>query len=145
MSGNDTSSVAIDPEVALEIVDETIRTGNRVRWIQSELASPAFFDVEPLPNVVQVVFNKQHPVHSHFWQVMHPDADNENLSAEDLAERLERAAMAFRVLIYSWARYEEEQTDRDLRRVRNARIEWGKYAEDFFDNDDDSPPPTDLV
>ena len=76
---------------------------------------------------------------------MHPDADNENLSAEDLAERLERAAMAFRVLIYSWARYEEEQTDRDLRRVRNARIEWGKYAEDFFDNDDDSPPPTDLV
>ena len=135
----------IDPEVALEIVDETIRTGNRVRWIQSELASPAFFDVEPLPNVVQVVFNKQHPVHSHFWEVMHPDADNENLSAEDLAERLERAAMAFRVLIYSWARYEEEQTDKDLRRVRNARIEWGKYAEDFFDNDDDSPPPTDLV
>lgn len=135
----------MDPEVALETVDETIRTGNRVRWIQSELASPAFFDVEPLPNVVQVVFNKQHPVHSHFWEVMHPDADSEDLSSEDLAERLERAAMAFRVLIYSWARYEEEQTERELRRVRNARIEWGKYAEDFFDVDDDTPTPTNLV
>lgn len=135
----------MDPEAALETVDETIRTGNRVRWIQSELSSPAFFDVEPLPNVVQVVFNKQHPVHSHFWEVMHPDADSQELSAEDLFERLERAAMAFRVLIYSWARYEEEQTERALRRVRDARIEWGKYAEDFFDVDDDSPPPTDLV
>ena len=77
---------------------------------------------------------------------MHPDQDSEEeLSAEDLQERLERAAMAFRVLIYSWARYEEEQTERALRAVRNARIEWGKYAEDFFDVDDDSPTPTDLV
>lgn len=135
----------MDAEAALEAVDETIRAGSRVRWIQSELNSPAFFDVEPLPNVVQVVFNKQHPVNSHFWEVMHPDTDSEELSAEDLAERLERAAMAFRVLIYSWARYEEEQTERELRRVRNARVEWGKYAEDFFDTDDDTPPPTDLV
>ena len=136
----------MDPDAALEAVHETIKTGNRVRWIQSELNSPAFFDVEPLPNVVQVVFNKQHPVHSHFWEVMHPDTESEEeLSAEDLQERLERAAMAFRVLIYSWARYEEEQTERALRVVRNARIEWGKYAEDFFDVDDDSPTPTDLV
>ena len=135
----------MDHETALATVDETIRTRSRVRWIQSELNSPAFFGVEPLPNVVQVVFNKQHPVHSHFWEVMHPDVDAEDPSAEDLAERLERAAMAFRVLIYSWARYEEEQTDRELKRVRNARIEWDKYAEDFFDIDDDEPPPTDLV
>ena len=141
-----TNKHQMDPDDALEAVDETIRRGNRVRWIQSELSSPAFFDVEPLPNVVQVVLNKQHPVHSHFWEVMHPDTDNHvELSADDLQERLERAAMAFRVLIYSWARYEEEQTERELRRVRNARIEWGKYAEDFFDVDDDSPPPTDLV
>ena len=136
----------MDAEAALDKVDETMRTGNRVRWIQSELNSPAFFDVEPLPNVVQVVFNKQHPVHTHFWEVMHPDQDGEEeLSADELQERLERAAMAFRVLIYSWARYEEEQTERALRAVRNARIEWGKYAEDFFDVDDDSPTPTDLV
>ena len=143
-----TSKHQMDPDAALETVDETIRTGSRVRWIQSELNSPAFFDVEPLPNVVQVVFNKQHPVHSHFWEVMHPEADadgEEEPSVDDLQERLERAAMAFRVLIYSWARYEEEQTERELRRVRNARIEWGKYAEDFFDVDDDSPTPTDLV
>lgn len=135
----------MDPQAAIEAVDETIRSGNRVRWIQSELSSPAFFDVEPLPSVVQVVLNKEHPVHSHFWEVMHPDLETGEVSVEELAERLGRAAMAFRILIYSWARYEEEQTDKELRRVRNSRIEWGKYAEDFFDVDDDTPDPTDLV
>ena len=140
-----TTKHQMDPQAALEAVDETIRTGNRVRWIQAEISSPTFFDVEPLPNVVQVVLNKKHPVHSHFWEVMHPESDVRELSVDDLVERLDRAAMAFRILIYSWARYEEEQTDKELRRVRNTRIEWGKYAEDFFDVDDDSPDPTDLV
>ena len=31
------------------------------------------------------------------------------------------------------------------RQVRDARVEWGKYAEEFFDEEDDSIPPTDLV
>ena len=53
--------------------------------------------------------------------------------------------MAFRVLIYSWARFEEEQTERERRGVRNARFEWGKYAEEFFEEDDDEPPPTDFA
>ena len=135
----------LDPDDALHRVDETIRSGSRVRWIQSAQQSPAFFDVEPLPNVVQVVFNTDHPVHSHLWEVMHPTI-GEDVTSEELEERLARAAMAFRILIYSWARFEEEQqAERVKREVRNARIEWGKYAEDFFDEDDDSPQPTDLI
>ena len=134
----------LDREDALQRVDETIRTGSLVRWIQSEQQSPAFFDVEPLPSVIQVALNTNHPVHSHLWEVMHPNISNET-TPDELQEGLERAAMAFRVLIYSWARFEEEQTERDRRGVRNARFEWGKYAEEFFDEDDDEPSPTDLV
>ena len=128
---------------ALQEIDETIRAGNRVRWIQSAQSSPAFFDVESLPNVIQVALNTHHPVHSHLYDVIHPDV--EHMSDDEVRERLAHAAAAFRILIYSWARYEEEQTERDRRRVRDARLEWGKYAEEFFDEDDDSVPPTDLV
>ena len=134
----------LDRDDALQRVDETIRSGSLVRWIQSEQQSPAFFDVEPLPNVVQVAFNTNHPVHSHLWAIMHPDLA-EDATPEEIQERLEKAAMAFRVLIYSWARFEEEQTERNRRVVRNSRYEWGKYAEEFFDDDDDTPPPTDLM
>ena len=114
-----------------------------MRWIRSAQSSPAFFDIEALPNVLQVALNTKHPVHSHLYDIMHPDVDE--LTEDEVRERLARAAAAFRILIYSWARYEDEQTDRDQRQVRNARMEWGKYVEEFFDEDDDSIPPTDLV
>lgn len=133
----------LDRTDALQRIDETIRVGSRVRWIQSAQSSPAFFDVESLPNVVQVALNTDHPVHSDLYDIMHPDV--EDMTEDEVRERLARAAAAFRILIYSWARYEDEQTEKLRRQVRNARIEWGKYAEEFFDEDDDSVPPTDLV
>ena len=132
-----------DEDDALQRVAETIEAQSRVRWIQSSQASPAFFDVEPLPGVIQVALNTNHPVHSHLYDLMHPDV--EEMTEDEIRERLAKAAAAFRILVYSWARFEEEQTDADKRRTRNARMEWGKYAEEFFDEDDGSIPPTDLV
>ena len=133
----------LDRVDALRRIDETIKAGNRVRWIQSSQSSAAFFDVEPLPNVMQVVLNTNHPVHGHLYEVMHPDI--EDMTEDEVRERLAKSAAAFRILIYSWARYEEEQNERNRRRVRDARVEWGKYAEEFFDDDDGSVAPTDLV
>ena len=133
----------LDRVDALRRIDETIKAGNRVRWIQSSQSSAAFFDVEPLPNVIQVVLNTNHPVFGHLYDVMHPDV--EDMAENEVRERLAKSAAAFRILIYSWARYEEEQNERNRRRVRDARVEWGKYAEEFFDDDDGSVPPTDLV
>ncbi len=132
-----------DRSDARQRVDETIEAGSRVRWIQSAQSSPAFFDVEPLPNVIQVALNTNHPVHSHLFDIMNPDTDE--LTEDEVRERLARASAAFRILVYSWARYEEEQTDRAQRQVRDARFQWGKYAEEFFDEDDGSIVPTDLV
>ena len=132
-----------DQHDALQQIDETIKVGSRVRWIQSSQANAAFFDVESLPNVIQVVLNTDHPVHSYLWEIMHPDIDE--MAEDEVRERLAKSAAAFRILIYSWARFEDEQSERDRRRVRDARVEWGKYAEEFFDEDDDSIPPTDLL
>ena len=120
---------------ALRAIDETIRARSVVRWIQSRQNSPAFFDVESLPSVIQVALNSGHPVHEHLYEVMHPDLDD--MDEDEVRERLAKSAAAFRVLLYAWARYEEEQVGREKRKVRDARVEWGKYAEEFFDEDDD--------
>jgi len=125
-----------DRQDALERILETSKTGNRVRWIRSALNSPAFFEVEPLPNVIQVALNENHPVHDHLYEMIHAEFDD--LDEDGLRDQLGRGAAAFRILIYSWARYEEEQTARHRRAVRDARLEWGKYAEEFFDEDDGS-------
>ena len=133
----------MDKDDAQRRVMETREQGNRVRWVESSQSGPAFFEVEPLPSVLQVVFNTNHPVHSYLYHLLDPEI--EELSEEELRERLSKAYAAFRILIYSWARYEEEQSERNRRNTRDARLEWGKYAEEFFDEEDGSIPPTDLV
>ena len=125
----------LDEQDALQRIDESLRARSRVRWIQSSQASPAFFDVEPLPGIIQVSLNTSHPVHSHLWDLMHPGIDD--LAEDELRARLRETAAAFRILIYAWARYEEEQVNGNRRRVRNSRVEWGKYADEFFDESDE--------
>ena len=133
----------LERDDALRRIDETIRSGNVVRWIQSRQNSAAFFDVEPLPGVIQVALNVAHPVYGHLYEIMHPDVDE--MDEDEVRDRLAKAAAAFRILLYSWARYEEEQVGKDQRQVRDARVEWGKYAEEFFEEGDDSTGSSDLV
>ena len=57
----------LDQVMPCKRIDETIRAGSRVRWIQSAQSSAAFFDVESLPNVIQVALNTGHPVHSYLY------------------------------------------------------------------------------
>ena len=128
---------------ALWRIEERLRLGNRVEWIETTQNNAAFFDIESLPNVIQVALNTKHPVHRYLFDIMHSNV--ENLPEHEVRLRLAQAAAAFRILLYAWARYEEEQTDRAQRAIRNARVEWGQYAEEFFDEDDDSISPTDLV
>ena len=127
---------------ALRRIDETIKSGNVVRWIQSRQNSAAFFDVEPLPGVIQVALNVAHPVYGHLYEIMHPDMDE--MDEGEVRDRLAKAAAAFRILLYSWARYEEEQVGKEKRQVRDARVEWGKYAEEFFEEEDESTGSTDF-
>lgn len=130
-----------DEQTAREMVEVT--KDNKVRWIVSSQSSPAFFEVDTLPDVIQVVLNDTHPVFSHLYDLIHLDSDG--LSENDMKKRLAKATAAFQILIYSWARYEDEQTDREKRKVQSTRIEWGKYAAEFFDEDDGSPRPVDLI
>ena len=136
----------LDEEDALKRIDETIREDSRVRWIQSRQDNPGFFSVEALPNVIQVALNTNHPVYHHLYDIMHSPV--EELNEDKLQERLAKAAAAFRILLYSWGRYEEEQSEKNRRRIQDVRWEWGKYAQEFFDEDEDEDdliPPVDLV
>ena len=107
---------------ALIEIEETIMRGHHVRWILAAQESPSFFDVELLPSILQIALNVNHPVHEHLYEVMHPEV--ENMDEAELRERLAKSAAAFRLLLYAWGRYEDEQPDRERRIVRNTRYEW---------------------
>ena len=128
-----------DEKDALQRVMETVEANHRVRWITSHQDdSDAFFSVESYGGVMQVVLNTAHPVHEHLYEVLHPDFSDEN--EVNLENRIEDAAAAFRLLIYSWARYESELTGNDKKMARRSRTQWGIYADEFFEEDDGTPP-----
>ena len=80
---------------------ETVDKGNRVSWILSaQPGIPAFFNVEPLPNKLQVAFNNQTPrpsVSLQIYRIQPLKACQKKTSRSALS----KAAAAFRILIYS--------------------------------------------
>ncbi|MEZ0071642.1 ATP-binding protein [Planotetraspora sp. GP83] len=124
------------PVDAERIIAETKANNRHVQLLTSRNPdSPAFFNVEFIPGVLQVSLNMDHPAYSDLIAVL--DQDIENASKEELADRLVNAADAFKLLLLSWARYEDEQPERPRARAKQMRQDWGRIAREFLAPDDD--------
>jgi hypothetical protein len=59
----------------------------------------------------------------------------EDANEAELRQRLTRATETFKLLIFSWARMEDEIPSKKARRViADARSDWGRYARDFIED-----------
>ncbi|AOS90770.1 ATP-binding protein [Mycobacterium intracellulare subsp. chimaera] len=126
----------VEREDARSLVDEAIEHNWKVRWLSAHSDSPAFFSIDLMAGMLQVNFNMNHPVHNELMAVI--DDVPEAADADELRERLRRAANTFRLLLFSWARYEDESpSDRLRQRIVEARQDWGRYARDFLDTEAD--------
>lgn len=123
---------------AKRIIEETMAQHRHVRLLTSRNPdSPAFFNVEFIPGMLQVALNMDHPVYDDLVSVL--DSDMEDASRSELADRLERAAGAFKLLLFSWARFEDElpEGSKTKDRVKKLRQDWGRLASEFFTADDE--------
>ncbi|MET8033249.1 ATP-binding protein [Streptomyces sp. NPDC005345] len=119
------------PVDARRITEETMSQGKHVRLITSRNPdSPSFFNVEYIPGVLQVALNMDHAVYSDLIAVL--DSDIEGATREQLAERLASAASAFKLLLFSWARFEDEQPELPRKRAKQMRQDWGRIASEFL-------------
>ncbi|WP_395295266.1 ATP-binding protein [Kitasatospora hibisci] len=129
------------PADAQRIIEETMSQGKHVRLLTSRNPdSPAFFNVEYIPNMLQVALNMDHPVYNDLIAVL--DGDIDGASREELAERLALAANAFKLILISWARFEDEQPEKPRERAKRMRQDWGRIASEFLgasdaDDEDD--------
>ncbi|MFY1677384.1 ATP-binding protein [Streptomyces sp. WMMC905] len=122
---------------AKRIIEETTAQHRHVRLLTSRNPdSPAFFNIEFIPGMLQVALNMDHPVYRDLVAVL--DNDIEGASRDELADRLERAASAFKLLLFSWARFEDElpEDSKTKDRVKKMRQDWGRLASEFFTSDD---------
>ncbi len=96
------------------------------------------FNVEMKGNVTEITFNRKHPAFDDiFGTVNTVDEDVNDLSREEVLERLMRAINAAKIVFAAWARYEREAGVDRARALQKVRFEWGQIAAKFLDPDDD--------
>lgn len=124
------------PTIAEELAAQTVGRGLKYQFNESHLSSPAFFDVKSRGGSVLVTLNLSHPAHKHLIELLETDISSAN--EDELRERLSKARDGLELLLLAWARYEDEEPMGKRRdAVQMARWDWGKYARQFLDGDDE--------
>ncbi|RIU11518.1 ATP-binding protein [Mycobacteroides abscessus] len=135
---NLTEQHQVEQEDAKSLVDEAIEHNWKVRWLSAHSDTPAFFSVDLMAGMLQVNFNMNHPVYDELMAVI--DDVPDDADAQELRQRLRRAANTFKLLLFSWARYEDESasvSEKMRRQIAETRHDWGKFARDFLDAEAD--------
>jgi hypothetical protein len=120
------------PETAKTLAAETIDKGLKYRMEAASLEGGAFFSVQPRGGVLLVTLNTDHPAYDLLLGARNPSDLPDD--PEKLKERLGSAQSGLEMMLFAWARYEDEQTSPDQRRnAQNVRHDWGRMAENFLE------------
>jgi hypothetical protein len=110
---------------------ETIDKGLKYRMDVASLEGGAFFSVQPRGGVLLVTLNTDHPA----YKLLLGARDPKDLpdDPDKLKEKLLSAQSGLEMMLFAWARYEDEQQEDQLRRAtQNIRHDWGRMAEGFL-------------
>lgn len=128
-------------ESAEKLAATLLNTNLKVVFDHGNISSPSFFDVKSKGGVIFVTLNSNHPAYDYLNEVLEeeiPYADQEEECDEKVRElrgKFLYVREGLKLLLTSWARYEDETPDGRLRnQVSEVRWDWGKMARVFFDN-----------
>jgi len=128
------NTAGLDPQAAKELAARTIDQGLKFTYESAQLETAAFFSVRSKAGELLITLNTAHPAYEQLFQLL--DLDESGLPEEDGAEvkeRLSKASTSFKLLIESWARFEDEQTDGiGKERIQDMRSDWGRIARQFL-------------
>ncbi|GAB3034175.1 ATP-binding protein [Mycobacterium bourgelatii] len=117
-------------ESAEVLAAETIDKGLKYRIDVSSLEGGAFFSVQPRGGVLLVTLNTDHPAYDLLLGARDPKELPED--PDKLKEKLLSAQAGLEMMLFAWARYEDEQPLETRRLTQNIRHDWGRMAEAFL-------------
>jgi hypothetical protein len=117
-------------ETAEALAAETIDKGLKYRIEVASLEGGAFFSVQPRGGVLLVTLNTDHPAYDLLLGARDPKDLPDDL--DKLKEKLQAAQSGLELLLFAWARYEDEQPDDARRQTQTIRHDWGRMAEAFL-------------
>lgn len=115
---------------AREQAVKTISSGFKYQVNDAPIDGGAFFSVQPRGGVLLVTLNTDHPAYELLEGARRP----EDLPTDAAALRgaLEEAHMGLEMLLFAWARYEDEQSGDSRDAAQLARYDWGRMARRFL-------------
>ena len=112
----------------------------RVVFLEADFPDPfQLFNVEMKGNITEITFNRRHPGFDDLFGTValdDPGMMNE-LTPEEITERLVRAVNATKVVFAGWARYEREAGLDRARGLQRVRLGWGQMAAQFLEPEED--------
>ncbi len=121
-------------EHAQHLAAQTVSRGLKYTLTKSSLSSPAFFDVRSRGGAMIVSLNVDHPAYQHSLEILQQDLGN--LDESKLKESIANARNGLELLLFAWARYEDEQPDGNRRlQAQQVRWDWGSMARNFLDEE----------
>lgn len=121
---------------AREIAEAVADRDRKLIFVQEASDTDAFFTLDFLPGVTEVVFNTKHPAFEQLIEVLSPGDERETM--DGLRARINTASDTLKMLLGAWARFEMEERDGKRReRVADMRRDWGRMAKVFLSDDGD--------
>ncbi len=118
-------------ELAKEEAQGLVEHSTKYQFYTADLESYNFFTVKRKAGAILIGLNQSHPAFSKLVSLLEDNMENE--STEELQSRLQNAYEGLKLLLISWARFEDEKSDGEPREaIQEARIDWGRVARDFF-------------
>jgi hypothetical protein len=121
----------LSDEEARTAAEELLTDGRKYVFQEVTLASSELFTVRSKAGVIFIGLNVNHPGYDNFVALLAEVDDTESDAA--LRTRLRRSHVGLKLLLESWARYEDELTAPPRKmQAQDARLDWGRVARDFF-------------
>ncbi len=125
----------ISAKAAEDLAVKTVYDGLKYMFIPVDMEGEAFFSVRPKGGSMIVHLNINHTAYSKLVELLEGETDD--ASSEELKDRLRRAREGLRLLLFAWARYEDEQLGKKSREwAQMTRTDWGRIARRFLDYDE---------
>ena len=124
----------IPEAVARGLAASTVSNGLKYVFAGADLETPAFFSVKQRGGSIVLTLNTNHPAYPSLVEVLESPANESG--GDDLEERLQKSLDGLKLLLFAWARYEDEQPDGTRRiQAQEARVDWGRLARQFLMTD----------
>lgn len=125
---------------ARELVDLIKERDLKVVFLEQDFPDRYnLFNVENKGSLTEITFNRRHPAFDDvFGTVNTADEDINDLTKEEVLDRLTRAINASKVIFAAWARYEREAGIDRAKALEKVRSEWGQIAATFLEPEEDN-------